>query len=137
MSRRVAHNDVWYDLVFRQPQICGLTKRRVAHARRTERNRVGRVKGDRIESVKPTLPEHQYRDRQGVARLRTRRINVGGTLGTANRCDSALGSIRFRVERANSFARAGRPDRRANACPCHTRKFPHPHSGRHTKACDQ
>ena len=48
-------------LVYRQPQIYGLTERRVAYARRTERNRVGRVKGDRIGSVKATLPEHQYR----------------------------------------------------------------------------
>ena len=32
-------------LVYRQPQICGLTKRRVAHARRTEGDRIGSVKG--------------------------------------------------------------------------------------------
>ncbi len=42
-------------LVYRQSQICGLSKRRVADARRTERERIG--------SVKATLPEDQYRDR--------------------------------------------------------------------------
>ena len=59
-------------LVYRPPQICGLTKRRVAYARRTE--------GDRLGSVKATLPEHQYRDREEVASLQTNRIKVGGTL---------------------------------------------------------
>ncbi len=75
------------ELVNRQPQMFGLTKSRVAYARRTERDRIGSVKRDRIRatkgdarmsvkrdriratkedarmSVKETRPEHQYRDR--------------------------------------------------------------------------
>ena len=95
--RSLDTGDVRILLLRRHPQIYGLTKRRVADARRTERNRIGRVKGnrigrvkgDRIGSVKATLPEHQYRPDYnrdyGVARLQTRRKNVGGTLPPARR----------------------------------------------------
>ncbi len=48
--------------MYSQRGICGLTMNQLAHTRGPEHERIASVKGDRIGSETPTLPEHQYHD---------------------------------------------------------------------------